>query len=29
RLPHGCASVTLLDRDAADALRTIGFGEAV
>ncbi|MET9931110.1 MULTISPECIES: AAA family ATPase [unclassified Streptomyces] len=28
RLPHGCASVTLLDRDAADALRTIGFGEA-
>ncbi|MER8234363.1 AAA family ATPase [Streptomyces sp. NPDC094049] len=29
RLPHGCASVTLLDRDAADALRRIGFGEAV
>ncbi|MFE1380413.1 AAA family ATPase [Streptomyces sp. NPDC058740] len=25
RLPPGCASVTLLDRDAADALRKIGF----
>ncbi|MFC8793847.1 AAA family ATPase [Streptomyces cinereoruber] len=29
RLPHGCASATLLDRDAADTLRTIAFGEAV
>ncbi|MFD3334283.1 AAA family ATPase [Streptomyces sp. NPDC058700] len=28
RLPHGCASATLLDRDAADALRRIGFREA-
>ncbi|MBX9422800.1 MULTISPECIES: AAA family ATPase [Streptomyces] len=28
RLPHGCASATLLDRDAADTLRTIGFREA-
>ncbi|MFD7965217.1 AAA family ATPase [Streptomyces zaomyceticus] len=27
RLPHGCASVTLLDRDAADTLRKIGFRE--
>ncbi|MEF9885530.1 AAA family ATPase [Streptomyces sp. P9-A4] len=27
-LPHGCASATLLDRDAADALRRIGFREA-
>ncbi|MEU9297341.1 AAA family ATPase [Streptomyces sp. NPDC048266] len=27
RLPHGCASATLLDRDAADTLRTIGFRE--
>ncbi|MGW1121505.1 AAA family ATPase [Streptomyces tanashiensis] len=27
-LPHGCASVTLLDRDAADSLRRIGFREA-
>ncbi|MFE0699002.1 AAA family ATPase [Streptomyces sp. NPDC058872] len=27
-LPHGCASATLLDRDAADALRAIGFREA-
>ncbi|MFI8960704.1 AAA family ATPase [Streptomyces sp. NPDC053493] len=27
-LPPGCASVTLLDRDAADALRKIGFREA-
>ncbi|MFE7582282.1 AAA family ATPase [Streptomyces gardneri] len=27
-LPHGCASATLLDRDAADALRKIGFREA-
>ncbi|MGW5423983.1 AAA family ATPase [Streptomyces sp. NPDC003943] len=26
-LPPGCASVTLLDRDAADALRKIGFRE--
>ncbi|KOX17846.1 MULTISPECIES: AAA family ATPase [unclassified Streptomyces] len=29
RLPHGCASATLLDRDAADTLREITFGEAV
>ncbi|MFF4169177.1 AAA family ATPase [Streptomyces sp. NPDC001744] len=28
RLPHGCASATLLDRDAADTLRTITFREA-
>ncbi|MFJ7128392.1 AAA family ATPase [Streptomyces sp. NPDC098101] len=28
RLPPGCASATLLDRGAADALRTISFGEA-
>ncbi|MEU2115933.1 AAA family ATPase [Streptomyces sp. NPDC016459] len=28
RLPHGCASATLLDRDAADTLRRIGFREA-
>ncbi|MFJ2060915.1 AAA family ATPase [Streptomyces sp. NPDC087908] len=28
RLPHGCASATLLDRDAADLLRTIGFRPA-
>ncbi|MFC9704012.1 AAA family ATPase [Streptomyces sp. NPDC056943] len=27
-LPHGCASATLLDRDAADALRKIGFRDA-
>ncbi|MGW9453050.1 AAA family ATPase [Streptomyces sp. NPDC055632] len=27
RLPHGCASATLLDREAADTLRTITFGE--
>jgi predicted kinase len=27
-LPRGCASVTLLDRDAAGALRKIGFREA-
>ncbi|MFE0643551.1 AAA family ATPase [Streptomyces sp. NPDC058877] len=27
-LPHGCASATLLDRAAADALRAIGFREA-
>ncbi|MFF8379003.1 AAA family ATPase [Streptomyces sp. NPDC015661] len=27
-LPHGCASATLLDRDAADLLRRIGFREA-
>ncbi|MFF0428858.1 AAA family ATPase [Streptomyces sp. NPDC004520] len=27
-VPHGCASVTLLDRDAADSLRRIGFREA-
>ncbi|MER7538078.1 AAA family ATPase [Streptomyces sp. NPDC097704] len=27
-LPHGCASATLLDRDAADALRRIGFRQA-
>ncbi|WP_055601184.1 AAA family ATPase [Streptomyces aureus] len=27
RLPHGCASATLLDRDAADTLRKIGFRE--
>ncbi|MER7952867.1 AAA family ATPase [Streptomyces sp. NPDC096079] len=27
-LPHGCASVTLLDRDAADALHRIGFRAA-
>ncbi|MER5208973.1 AAA family ATPase [Streptomyces sp. NPDC002825] len=27
-LPHGCASATLLDRDAADSLRRIGFREA-
>ncbi|MGW0122740.1 AAA family ATPase [Streptomyces sp. NPDC003327] len=28
-LPRGCSSVTLLDRDAADTLRKIGFREAV
>ncbi|MEU7019870.1 AAA family ATPase [Streptomyces sp. NPDC046203] len=28
-LPHGCASVTLLDREAADALRRIDFRELV
>ncbi|MFF8277432.1 AAA family ATPase [Streptomyces lateritius] len=28
RLPRGCDSVTLLDRDAAGALRTIGFRDA-
>lgn len=28
RLPHGCASATLLDRDAADTLRKIGFRQA-
>ncbi|MEV6246940.1 AAA family ATPase [Streptomyces sp. NPDC051742] len=28
RLPHGCASATLLDRDAADTLRRIGFRAA-
>ncbi|MFD0153993.1 AAA family ATPase [Streptomyces sp. NPDC055721] len=27
-LPHGCASATLLDRDAADVLRKIGFRDA-
>lgn len=27
-LPHGCASATLLDRDAADTLRRIGFRDA-
>ncbi|MEU6623471.1 AAA family ATPase [Streptomyces litmocidini] len=27
-LPHGCASVTLLDRAAADSLRSIGFRQA-
>ncbi|MEV4424471.1 AAA family ATPase [Streptomyces sp. R-07] len=27
-LPHGCASATLLDRDAADSLRRIGFRQA-
>ncbi|QES08497.1 ATP-binding protein [Streptomyces venezuelae] len=27
RLPHGCASATLLDREAADTLRKIGFRE--
>lgn len=27
-LPQGCASATLLDRDAADALRRIGFRDA-
>ncbi|WP_405753895.1 ABC transporter ATP-binding protein [Streptomyces sp. NBC_00144] len=29
RLPAGCGSVVLLDRDAAAALRRIGFGAAV